>query len=156
MPKVAESKRSKCVAIAKQYPNEFQTTSNGNLFCKYCTCSVNGKRKSSVNKHRSTAKHKKLSKTKSGTQMFLPKQKDDLIEKVTMAFLSADIPLKKLRNTDIRSMFVFMGQSPPSETACRSRVLVMAENEIQRLAKRLLDKNVFLVADESEVINFLF
>ena len=40
-----------------------------------------------------------------------------------LAFLSVDIPLKKLRNAEMRELFTFMGQTPPSESAVNPEYL---------------------------------
>lgn len=153
MPKVSTSDRFKCQAVVKNFSGEFQLTPDGGLYCKLCACVVDGTRKSSVDKHRQTAKHQRKLEIQpySIDQGFISRPKESLIDQVTNAFLSADIPLKKLRNPEIRKLFEFMGHSPPSESACRSRVFSMADKELQVTADKLSNSEVFLVADESDV-----
>ena len=73
-------------------------------------------------------------------------------EKVTKAFLSADIPLHKLRNTHLQTLFREMGHTLPSESSCRSKVHKLAEQELLRLQSYLKNEEVFMdLADESEI-----
>ena len=52
--------------------------------------------------------------------MFLSSSDNDFVEKVTKAFLSADIPLYKLNNTHTKTSFeTDIGHRLPSETTCR-------------------------------------
>ena len=71
--------------------------------------------------------------------------------RVTEAFLSADIPLHKLNNPELKSLFQFMGKAAPSESSCRSKVSALHEEENQRLKSLLAGKDLFLVVDEAEV-----
>ena len=71
--------------------------------------------------------------------------------RVTKAFLSADIPLHKLNNPELKSLFQFMGKAAPSESSCRSKVSALHEEENQRLKSLLAGKDLFLVVDEAEV-----
>ena len=53
-------------------------------------------------------------------QTFIQIEKPELINNVTKAFLSANIPLYKLRNKELCELFNFLGCAPPSETSCRN------------------------------------
>ena len=118
-----------------------------------------------VEQHRTTAKHRKCSgsdkdstsmSTKTGEntkktykQTFMPKTNKDFKAQLVEAFLSADIPLKKIRNPLI--VFTDLVQAVPSETMCREHVRELAESEQGRIKELLMDKKVFLVVDESEI-----
>ena len=75
----------------------------------------------------------------------------DYVGKVTSAFLSADIPLYKLRNPEMQSLFQFLGRKAPSESACKKRVDDMGKCEVDRVCEILLDKIIFMVIDKSEI-----
>ena len=64
--------------------------------------------------------------------------------------MSADIPLFKLRNPHIVSLFADLGQAVPSETVCRDYVHELAEAETSHIQQRIQGKKVFLIVDESE------
>ena len=81
----------------------------------------------------------------------MPKTKKDFKAQLVEAFLSADIPLKKIRNPLIVQLFTDLGQAVPSETMCREHVHELAESEQGRIKELLMDKKVFLVVDKSEI-----
>ena len=70
------------------------------------------------------------------------------MEKVTKAFLSADIPLYKLNNKHIKDLFHDIGHSLPSETTCRKTALHLSADNLQLIKDTVHDKQIFLV-DES-------
>ena len=72
-------------------------------------------------------------------------------EKVTEAFLCADIPLHKLRNSHLSSLFKELGNPLPSEGKCRLKVEKLAEEETLRLKDHLKDQEMFMVVDESDI-----
>jgi len=53
------------------------------------------------------------------SQTFLRNSNSDFVEKVTKAFLSADIPLYKLNNKHVKNLFSDIGHSLPAESTCR-------------------------------------
>ena len=80
---------------------------------------------------------------------FLRSSDIDFVEKVTKAFLSADIPLYKLNNTHIKHLFRDTGHRSPSETTCRRTALQLSENELKRIRNAVRDTQIFLIVDES-------
>ena len=107
MPEVMQSYSSKVLSILHEYASEFTLTPKGELFCKVCDCIVKCDKKIMVDLHRASAKHQRgfLHETAS-TQTFLKTIPiPDFSEKVTKAFLCADIPLHKLRNSHLSSLF---------------------------------------------------
>ena len=75
----------------------------------------------------------------------------DFTKSVTRAFLSADIPLKKLQNKELKQLFKDFGKTLPSESACRRKAAEMGEREIDRVKNLIHEQKIFLVVDESEI-----
>ena len=65
-------------------------------------------------------------------QQFFPSSKKQFKTKLVLAFMSADIPLFKLRNPQIVSLFANLGQAVPSETVCRDHIHQLAEVKSNR------------------------
>ena len=59
MPKEAKSSLSKVRDFVSRHPKEFMTSARGQLYCTLCAKIVAHDRKSSVDKHRLSAKHQK-------------------------------------------------------------------------------------------------
>ena len=73
----------------------------------------------------------------------------DFVEKVIKVFLSADIPLYKLKNAHIKNLFLDIGYRLPSETTCRRTALQLSEDELKRIRNAVHDKQFSLIIDES-------
>ena len=90
-----------------------------------CVTAVSCNKRFLVNCHQNTSKHQKVLGSRSKNripqtlQTFLRSSDTDFVEKVTKAFLSADIPLYKLNNTHIKNLFCDIGHRLPSEISCR-------------------------------------
>lgn len=114
MPKTPKSSEEKIKTILSEFGTEFTKTSLNKLFCKICNTIVSCERISSVLIHRKTASHNRnLTISGKRNQTFIVKNKDSLIKNIVTAFLSADIPLYKLRNMRIKNLFNILGHSPP-------------------------------------------
>ena len=83
------------------------------------------------------------------SQTFLRSSDTDFVEKVTKAFLSADIPLYKLNNTHYKNLFRDNDHRLPSETSCKRTALQLSENELKRIRNAVHDKQIFIIVDES-------
>ena len=119
MPKEVKSSLSKVRDFVSRHPKEFMTSARGELYCTLCATIVTHDRKSTVDKHRPSAKHQKaLSSTVQQPIDSTFVGWGDYAGKVT----SADIPLYKLGNPEMQSLFQFLGRKAPSESACRKRV----------------------------------
>ena len=109
---------------------------NNKLHCNLCNCAVSCNKRFLVDSHGNTAKHQKAFGSRSEdlvpqtSHTFLRSSDADFVEKVTKAFLSADIPLYKLNNTHIKNLFRDIGHRLPSETTCRRTALQLSEFEI--------------------------
>ena len=84
------------------------------LYCNLGNCAVSCNKRFLVDSHRNTSKHQKALGSRSEdlipqtSQTFLRSSDTDFVEKVTKAFLSADIPLYKLNNTHNKTSFVIL------------------------------------------------
>ena len=122
-----------------------------------CNVNVNSDRRSTVLKHRESLKHQSatMRQRKDGMQTFISmdntKEKEDFVKLVLEAFLSADIPIYKANNPQLKSLFSFMGKPLPSETTLRSHVSLFAEEELLSVKSIIQDKQIFLVVDETDV-----
>ena len=114
---------SKAHTYQREHSAEFNVNPAGDLFCMLCITTVttaNCDKKFRIEKHRAMAKHEKKNANNifSLQQQFLPSSKKQFKTKLVLAFMSADIPLFKLRNPQIVSLFADLGQAVPSETVC--------------------------------------
>src|ERR1043165_6636918 len=153
MPKVAKSSSMKLREICDKFKGEFIVSPINNLYCKLCDCTVKYDKVHFVESHRQSAKHQsgiQLS-TKAEQTFIRQDEKSAFVEDVVTAFLAADIPLKKLQNEKIKSLFEKMGKKLPSESTCRNRVTDLADREKERVKELISDQLFFLVVDESEI-----
>ena len=83
------------------------------------------------------------------SQTFLRSSDTDFVERVTKAFLSANIPYYKLNNTHIKNLFRGIGHRLPSEFICRQAALQLSEDELKRIRNAVHDKQIFFIVDGS-------
>ena len=116
------------------------------LYRNLYNCAVSCNKRFLVDSYRNTSKHQKALDSKSENLIppilttFLRSSNTNFVEKVTKAFLSADIPLYKLNNTHIKNLFHDIGHRLPSETICRRTALQLSEDELKRLRNAVHDK----------------
>ena len=157
MPKVKTTYAYKIQSIVKEFPDEFMQSINSKLHCNWCNCAVSCNKRFLVDSHGNTPKHQKAFGSRSEdlvpqtSQTFLRSSDTDLVEKVTKAFLSADISLYKLNNTHIKNLFRDIGHRLPSETTCRRTALQLSEAELKRIRNFVHDNQIFFIVDESTV-----
>ncbi|MEL7308540.1 MAG: hypothetical protein AAGK05_12180, partial [Pseudomonadota bacterium] len=155
MPKTAKSLRSKATDCVRAYPQEFSVTPAGELFCQRCCTTVQCDKMYFIDKHRATAKHNRArtgSTSTSSVQEFIHGEgAHDFARDVAKAFLSADIPLWKLRNAELRRLFSNIGHPLPSEETCRTRIPKLYEEEILRVRAHVKEKPMFLIVDEADM-----
>ena len=129
MPKVKQSYSSKDRSILHEYTSKFTSTFKGELFCKVCDCIVKCN-KSLWWIHTAAVQSTKEAYMKRQVHKhFLKTPTLDFAEKVTKAFLCADIPLHKLRNSHLSSLFIELGNLLPSKEKCCSKVEKLVEEE---------------------------
>ena len=155
MPKVKITYVYKVQSIINEFPDDFMESINNQLYCNLCNCAVSCNKRFLVDSHRNTSKHQKALGSRSEDpipqtlQTFLRSRDTDFVEKVTKAFLSADIPLYKLNNTHIKNLFRDIGHRLPSETTCRQTALQLSEDKLKQIRNAVHDKQIFLIVDES-------
>jgi len=157
MPKLPTSAISKVRKYTTQFPKEFQATPKNELYCTICEVNVNHEKRSTVQKHRESAKHQKcIDKVipKPG-QSFISldaiQSQNEFTNKLVTAFLSANIPIYKVNNPELKYLFTYIELNLPSVSACRSRVNALADGEVSRIKQLLIGKKVILIIDESEI-----
>ena len=127
MPKVKTIYAYKIQCVVKELPDEFMESISNQLYCNLCNCVVSCNKRFLVDSHRNTSKHQKALGGRSEnlipqtSQTFLRSSDTDFVEKVTKAFMSADILLYKLNNTDIKNLFPDIGYRLQSETTAISK-----------------------------------
>ena len=155
MPKFKTLLLSKVNSTITRFPAEFGKTPASELFCNICNCVVKCDKQFLVNRHRQTAKHQKQlpssSTTSPQSQSFIQLISKDFTESVTRAFLSADIPLKKLQNKELKQLFKDLGKNLPYESSCRKKVVEMGDMEINKVKNLIHGQKIFLVVDESDI-----
>ena len=122
MPKVKTPYAYKIQFIVKEFPDEFMESINNQLYCNLCNCAVSCNKRFLVDSHHNTSKHQKALCSRSEnlvpqtSQTFSRNSDINFAEKVSKAFLSANISLYKLNNTHIKNLFRDIGHRLPSET----------------------------------------
>ena len=155
LEKVKTTYAYKIQSILYEFPDEFMKSINNQLYSNLCNCTVSCNKRFFVDSHRNTLKHQKALGSRSEnlisqtSQTFLRSSDTDFVEKVTTAFLSADIPLYNLNNTHIKNFFRVIDHKLPSETTCRRTALQLSEDELKRIQNAVHDKQIFLIVDES-------
>ena len=128
---------------------------NNQLYCNLCNCAVSCNKCFLNDSHRNTSKHQKALDSRSEnfipqtSQTFLRSSDTDFVEKVTKAFLFADIPLYKLGNAHIKNLFCDIGHKLLSDTTCRRTTLLLSEDELERIRNAVHDKQIFVIVDQS-------
>ena len=152
MPKVSATDAIKLRRYVSEFP-EFEVCGENELYCPLCICTVNYRKRDFVTAHRNTKKHATVIRNKESKQPTLQgsTSKGNFFDKVTYAFLSADIPLEKLNNIQLRELFDLMKHPLPSESAARSRVQKLADLELCKIKTAIEGKDVFIMIDESEI-----
>ena len=156
MPKVKTTYAYKIQSIVKEFPDEFMESINKQLYCNLCNCGFL-QQTLVVDSHQNTLKHQKTLDSRSEnlipqtSQTFLRSSDTDFVEKVTKAFLSADISLYKLNNTPcthIKNLFRDIGHRLPSETTFGRTALQLSKDGLKRM-RNVHDKQFFFIVDES-------
>ena len=120
-----------------------------------CNCAVSCNKRFFVDFHRNTSKHQKPLGSRFENLIpqtllaFLRSSNTDFVENVTKAFLSADIPLYKFNNTQIKNLFRDIGHRLSSETTCRRTALQLSEDELKRIRNAVHDNQIFIIVNEN-------
>ena len=127
----------------KDYSEEPINGLNGFLYCRICSCKVDYSQKSSVENYLKTSKHvkgKDLINKKRRTQTFFTEENREIYTKIVLAFISADIPLAKLRNDALKNLFNEIKAPLPSESTSRRIVYELIDDYSFKLAMVFVKK----------------
>ena len=153
MKAFAADPRSLIQNYIKKFKGEFTIGINTTLFCNLCCCSVDFSRKSSVESHRSSKKHIQgmsvVLPSEQRSQQFLTDPRAEFNKKLVEAFLSADIPLYKLRNRKLIDLFEYVNYPLCSETSTRRQTSIIYDEKIKEIKRYFFDRKFFIIIDES-------
>ena len=99
-----------------------------------------------VESHQKSKQHQGKLETKSKSQSkqtFLQLDQVKFKEQVVSSFLAADIPLHKLNQLSLKSLFATVGKVLFSETAARICVAKLASQKKEQIQKLFRDKKFF-------------
>ena len=102
-------KTFKVQSVIQGFSEEFMKSPNNELYCNVCCCTVSCNKCFLVESHGNTSEHQKTLYSSSQLlvshtlQTILRSSNTDFVEKVTIGFLCADIPLCKLNKKHIHS-----------------------------------------------------
>ena len=137
MPRVKATKTSNIQFILQDFPKEFMKSSNNKVCCNMCSCTVSCNERFLAESHRNTSKHQKSLGSKSELQIphtsqtFLRSSNINFVEKVTKAFLSADILLFELNDKHIKNLFHDIGHSRPSNSNNNNNFVFIQSSTIE-------------------------
>ena len=154
MPKRKETQKKRAKKYSEKYKSEFILTDLSTLWCILCGVYINTSKKYNIEKHRITDKHKsKLLDIKNFPKQgaIITNTVKNIHKDITNLFISANIPLSKLRNRNVINFFEKYNIKLPSETTARRNVEDIATSKIQKIAEKIKDKQYFLIIDESQI-----
>ena len=120
MPRVKAFNTSKNKSMLYDFPEEFTQNPNDELYCNLYNCVLSCDKPFFVDGYWKTLGKSKLQMPQT-SQTFLRSSYSNFVEKITKAFLSADIPLYKLNNKHVKNLFFDICHSLLTETTCRKR-----------------------------------
>ena len=121
--KKTKSVASKAREMCTQYVVEFIITPRGDLYCSLCSVLVKYEKRLYDKSHKKSQRDER----EQARQVFVKPPSCQFIKKVVSAFLATNIPLYKLNNPSLKSLFKSLGKELPSETAARN--IVFAEKK---------------------------
>ena len=154
MPKQTAPLHQKIQVFVEKYPSEFMVNSMKQLFCKICSTAVKCDKAQQVEAHRATQKHTSRSSNLAKQPKIAAEKEVDgrtFSERITTAFLSADIPLKKISHPAIKDLFSSMNHILPSESSCRNNVEQLYHEVCLKIKKIVENEDIFIVFDETSI-----
>ena len=106
--------------------------------------------------HQKSKQHQGRLETKSKSQSkqtFLQLDQVNFKEQVVTSFLAANIPLHKLNNHPLKSLFATMEKVLPSETAARACVAKLAFQKEEQIQELLQNRNFFKLWMKQRLLN---
>jgi len=156
MPKQQTNLATKILSFLNEFPNEFEKTPKNELFCSICNVIVKHDRRSTITKHRESYKHSMgmtavRSKPKQSFVSTQLENKNEFLSYVARAFLSANIPIYKANNPQLKFLFNFLGKPLPSESTLRAHVASIADIEMLKVRNLITGQMIFIVIDETDI-----
>lgn len=150
MPKIKKTLKQKAKDAVLNHGNLFSIIGTDKLVCNTCKNEVNCQKQFNIDSHIKSAKHQSFQKVlKNQPKLVADKGQCEFSLQITEAFLSADIPLHKLRNPNMVNLFKSMNHPLPSETTCRAQIDKILEKIIQSVKYKILNEQIFLIFDET-------
>jgi len=170
MPKTKASIRSKLLKAVHKYKSTLKVDQFNVLMCTVCDESINYDEnhiEDRVVKHNKKQRHQKRLEGQNesqGRQQFIAtamenaitsERKNEYFAELTKAFLSADIPLHKLENSDLK---VFLEKytkkdQPRSQTLRNYYVKDVYDSNIEKIHHVLDDHDFYLLVDETQDVS---
>lgn len=159
---MGKEKRSLGVALRSyvaEYNNDF-TTDGSVLFCKVCDVPVAATKKFQVDQHVKTVKHTKLKSVKntapqqtllSAASFKSGPKLSEFNKNLCSAFVSAGIPLYKLRNEKLKEFLEhYTKQIVPDESTLRKNyVPVMYQQSLEEIRAKIGENYIWVALDET-------
>lgn len=142
------------------HPTILAKTPGGDLCCLLCNKIINASKDFNVHVHLTGQLHLKKYSFR-GTGNTVPRETNNqqfidnnfatkkLGHMILDTFVSADIPLHKLRHPKFYNLFKFLGYSLPSESTIRACIEEAYNTETSTIKNLIRDKYVFIVVDET-------
>lgn len=152
MPKAPKSKKERTARVLYHLDignGAFRMHPDG-AFCRVCTEVLTSTRKSSLKLHLATSKHRENSKrslTQSQlSEVVLKETIDEFEEDVVKTFMIADIPLHKLNNAYVQSLFEkYAKKKLPSVFSARTKYVNKIYTErIKEISANLVGKKLWV------------
>ena len=106
MPRFSVPSDFKVLKYTKRWPEEFQQSNQGKLYCKLCYVLVRTDKAFFVNQHRMTSGHKwRNGNTTPKTQSFINESSRTVHKELAEMFLSIGVPLWKIKNEKVQQFF---------------------------------------------------
>ena len=149
--------KAKLINIPNEYRKSFDIDGTNKLYCKNCFVTFSNFKNHNIKRRINSDGHKqktelleKINDSNNIHQTNLKYNIDDIKIKIFKCFLENDISLFKLRNKSLKELFMDLGQSLSSESHMRGSVLnIVCDDLIIAIKNKLVDKQVFLIIDES-------
>lgn len=163
MPKVKVTPRDR----VNEFANEgFYLCDNKLLMCKFCNCRLEHERRDTLTKHVSSVKHKlaKSHPVSTVKRQFsiaetiehskkVKNGKEEFVRKTTEAFVSANIPVEKLDNPELRGWFQEYvkggGDLPTADWLRKKYIPIVAKGKEETIRSAVKNKPIIVLSDET-------
>jgi len=154
--------KSRVKLFMSKFPDEFTATPDNKLYCKLCNKMVTATKVFHIKSHIDSETHQRsveINKRKHcGEQTFInfAPIENKFADLLLKAFLSANIPLHKVRNSNMKNLFNFMKHPIPSESTLRRSINNVYLENVQNLKSLFERKPIFVIVDETRKDNIRY